>query len=790
MLRHHLLVTLRQLRRRPGYTLIMVVSLAVGLGGALVLALHVRAEGSYDRHYPDADRLVRVTTTAPDGTAYATTVPALAPTLAADLAGVEHATRFLVEATESSESLFAVGEHRFYESRFAWADSGFFAVFPLPFLEGEPQSALARPFTVVLTETTARKYFGEGEAVGQTLRWNEQLDLEVTGVVADMPERSHFHFDLLASLDTFKGLGADGMIDNWGYRGFYTYLRLADDLDMASIESEVAALGKARADDLGGATLALQPVPEIHLRSHLAEEIEPNGYEALVRLFGALAGILLFIAGVNFVNLTTARSLRRAREVGVRKAVGAHRFQLVRQFLMEAVLLAVAAAAVALALMAALGPALSGLTGTPIELSPSAVGMTVALALLVGGLAGLYPAFRLSSFRPVEALRGAARDGRGGSRLRAGLVVTQFALSIALLVGTVLVYQQLRYLQTADLGFDHEQVVALPLHNVFGQPQQDTALLKQELLRLPSVEAVSVTSQLPTRAFVNNVVVRPDGAASDAELTAFAVGPDFLPAFGFELVQGRALGEASKAGPPSVLLNEAAVRAFGWTDPVGRRLFAAESGAPWGTVVGVVKDFHFQSMREAVSPVVFRVGQPSDFQYLVARVNGGDLPATIGAVQSVWEAGSPAWPFAYLFLDDAFDAMYRSVARTGQTVGLFALLAVLIAGLGLVGMTAYAVEQRTKEFGIRRVLGASGMGIAWLLVEEHLRLVGVAFVLAIPLTLWAATQWLADFAYGVGVGPAPFVLALAAAVTTALVALGVYAFRAATTDPVQSLRYE
>ncbi|GAB5519397.1 MAG: ABC transporter permease [Rhodothermales bacterium] len=790
LMRMHARMAARLMGKQMGYVALTVGGLAVGLACAWLLMQYIQHEQAYDQGWLHAEQTYRVTTTEHQegaATAYATTVPALAEAMHEQLPSIATATRLMVEATESNESLFAVEDQRFYESQFAWADEAFFEVFPYRFMQGDSATALNRPFTIVITEAIAQKYFGETPALGETLKWNGQLDLEVTGVIATPTGPTHLPFGLLGALETFNGLGANGMIDNWGWRGFYTYARLAEGITPQAATTDLATLAADRPEVSEATTFGLQAVSEIHLHSNLEEELGPNGSHQIVQLFGAIAIILLFVSGVNFVNLTTARSMQRAQEIGVRKVLGAYRKQLAGQFMTEALVLVVGGGVLALGLCLAFAAQVTALTGAPIAFSSTAVATLLVGALGVGLLAGLYPAAYLSSFKPIRALQGGVQAGRGHRYLRSGLVVGQFALSAALIAITLGMTQQLRYLQQADLGFDQAHVVALPLHSVFGQPQQDMAQLRAGLLALPGVQAVAQTSQLPSRVFVNNEAVRLADETAAREVTAFAVDSTFVCTLGLTVEMGQDLANAPA---DAVLINEAAAQSFGWANPVGEVLYQPGNGDRIGTVAGVVADFNIQSMQHGVGPVLIRRGQPWDYQYLTVRVAGHELSHTLEEMAEVWASAAPAWPFTYLFLDAEFDALYAQVERAGRMVSVFALLAVFVACLGLIGLMAYTVKLRTKEIGVRKVLGASVPGVVGLLSRETIGLAGIAVVLAIPIAYVVIQRWLDGFAYRIDPSLSLFIGTSLLVLLIALLTVSYQSIKAALADPVESLRYE
>ena len=537
-------------------------------------------------------------------------------------------------------------------------------------------------------------------------------------------------------------------------------------------------------------TFRLQPVIDIHLHSHFETEIEPNGDITYVYLFSVVAFLLLLIACVNFMNLATARSANRAREVGLRKVLGSHRRQLVQQFLGESVLLTMVALVLALALVVVSLPFFNGLTGKSLDLAFLRTGWfwlgVMVFGVVVGLMAGSYPAFFLASFRPVVVLKD--EIGRGAKRagLRNGLVVFQFAVSIILIVGTLVVQHQLVYVQTARLGFDKEHVVVI--QRVEDLPDAGREAFKQAVLQYADVTQASAALMMPGGESGSNMYRKLGGERSYG-WRFFAVDADYVETLGLELVAGRDFAPEFTADSAAVLLNEAAVKALGWDDPVGETLEEPNGGQY--TVIGVVKDFHYESLHSEIAPVVFHpLGVTGGARVLAARIRPHDIPATLAHLKAQWDAFSPGDPFTYSFLDQDFGRLYRTEQQTGVTFSVFSMLAILVACLGLFGLAAFVAEQRTKEIGVRKVLGASVGGVVMLLSRDFLKLVGIAFVVAAPLAYFAMNRWLEAFAYRIEISWGIFLMAGSLSLAIALLTVSYQAVRAALADPVKALRYE
>lgn len=783
MLTNYLKIAFRSLARHRGYTFINVTGLAVGLACCLLITAYVRDELRYDRHHVGADRIYRVHVRE----SQVVTPTIVAPLFRRTFPEVEAAAR-LYDVGSFRPVVVGYGDRLFQEQRFLYADSTVFDVFTLPLVAGNAATALARPATIVLSRSMARKYFGDEDPLGKTLQVGAADAFEVTGVMEDFPATSHVQADFLASFTSTRW--AD--VETWGSANFLTYVRLRDAASRPAVEHQIAALlerMRSQGDLTNDYALTLVPLTDLHLHF--------EGRITYIYLFSAIAALILLVACINYMNLATARSARRAREVGMRKVLGAYRSQLAGQFFGESALLAGLALATAMLLAQALLPAFSAVSGKRLELDylgdPFLLVTLAGLGLVVTFVAGSYPALMLSAFEPARVLKGSFRASRAGAVLRKGLVVFQFAVSVFLIVGTIVVYEQLAYVQSRHPGFDKEQVVVLPIG--------DTVLRE----RYPAMKA-ALTQLAPVRsaAAVNSIPgYQRGGYALEAEgltlpegeifpIRGLQADKDVVATLGLELLAGPGFPQSESYTPEQgyvYLVNEATARALGWTPEaaVGKR-FNLLGGRP-GEVVGVVRDFHHSSLREAIDPLALFI-EPGSYEYLLVKVAPGDLAASLDAIRQVWTQFAAHRPFTYQFLDQEFDALYRSEERLGQLFTLFAALAILIACLGLFGLAAFSAEQRTKEIGVRKVLGASVPGIVALLSKEFTRLVAVGFVLAAPLAYLVMDRWLHTFVYRTDIGWTVFVLAGATAFAVAFLTVSYQAVKAATTDPVKALRYE
>jgi putative ABC transport system permease protein len=786
MLRNYLTTALRTLRRRPGFTLLNITGLALGLACCLSIGLYVHHELSNDTHHAQADRIHRVIQNT-DGEGTAWVGGAMAPLLAEDFPQIETVTRF----HRANTPVRRPGDEQIVEvNDFIYADPSAFDMFSFPLVQGDPATALARPYTVVLTEEAATRHFGDEDPMGQTLIAGDR-ELTVTGVMEDVPTTTHMAIDMMTSMATFKVNqfgSAEPRFGSFWWPLTYTYVLLEEGASAAALAEQLPEFTKRHRDPTAAAAYVpdLQPLTDIHLRAEQSGEWTTGGNITTVYLFGGIAVFILLLACVNFMNLATARAAERANEVGVRKAMGAGRGQLMGQFFGEALLLSGGSALLAVGVTAAALPAFRDLAAR--EMAWPALGDpfwlgVVAVVGLTGLVAGSYPALYLSRFQPVEVLKQQGRTRIGGATwLRRGLVVFQFAVSVALIAGTAIAYQQLSFLQTADLGFDKEALVTVDING--GQLDAMT----QQFERTPGVQAVTVSSGTPGISGIGNPRVElapftpPDQLEqAGTRMQHQTVGFDYFEMLGIEVLAGRTfsrerpadLGQAidtpnefrdtSHEGRAFVI-NRAMAEAQDWTpdEALGKeiRAFSYENGNTYmdhrGQIIGVVDNFHARPLYEAIEPMLFQVGLfPSDDGSTVHVVNAseylvklapGSAAAAIDRLQQAWSEVRPNAPFEASFVDAELDAQYRAEQRLGQLIGLFSGLAIIIACLGLFGLAAYTAQQRTKEIGIRKALGASMTRIVVLLSAEVSRLVGIAFVVGAPLGYGLAHRWLQDFA--------------------------------------------
>jgi putative ABC transport system permease protein len=805
MFKNYVKIALRNFLKHKGFSFINIFGLAIGVACCLLIVLFVLDEISYDQHHEKADQIFRVGIRGFVNNVlfHGVVTPApMAQTLVNEFPEVTAATRL----RNFGFPVFRYGDKVFSEERVFWVDQAFFDVFTVPFIKGDPNTALAQPNTIVLTRSMALKYFGDEDPVGKSLNADKQRDYLVTGVVEDVPHNSHFHYDFLAALVTLDVSRSPIWVSN----NFCTYLVLQEGASAEAFEAKMVGLVKKyvgpQIQTAAGITLEqffeaggawdyfIQPLTGIHLHSHLDFELEPNGDIAYVYIFSIIAIGVLLVACINFVNLATARAASRAREVGIRKTVGSNRGQLIRQFLSETTIMSFFAVLLALAAVQLLLPFFNNITGkalaVPYIQNVLTIPLLLGLVLFIGILAGTYPAFFLASFDPAVVLKKEMTGKSKRSSMRNVLVVFQFTVSIVLIVGTVIVSRQLTYIQNRNLGFNKEQVVIVKKTDDLGN---QVPAFRQELLKNPKVINATNTNNLIGSDFGNSAYKLAGATGEETHLLdVYYSDPHFVETYQIDMADGRYYEEGRQADQQSAVINEAAVKELGLKDPVGKQIEAIRPNRtiPF-TIIGVMKNFNFKSLYHEIGPLIIHLyGPEGRGRYVSVRIHSENIRETMTFLESTWRKFAVNQAFEYEFFDDHFARIYQSEERTGKIFFSFSLLAIFIAILGLFGLAAYVSEQRTKEIGIRKVLGATEIGIVFLLSKQFTKWVVLSNLFAWPIAYYFMTKWLQRFAYQASISVWSFLFAFIVVLLLALFTMSYQTIKAARSNPVELLRYE
>ncbi|WP_375448378.1 ABC transporter permease [uncultured Fibrella sp.] len=785
MLRNYILIALRSLKNNKVFTLINLLGLAVGMSASILLLLWVQDELSVDNFHTNSQQLYRVVAQwkmSNETKHYPSTPAPLATTLQRDIPGIDKVSRF----SSIGRALLAYQTNVFDEKKGALVDPSFLQMFTFPLLKGNMHTALTNPHSILLSESLAAKYFGTEDPVGKIIRINNKHDLTVTGILQNVPANSHLSFDFLMPFVYLKERGTD-LENNWDDYNYITYAQLSPGASVAAVNRQVGTVLKRR-DPQNDGLLYLQALPAIYLDKTVEGNGEAHGNLQYVYVFSAIGLFILLLACINYTNLSTARSAKRAKEVGLRKVAGAYRGQLIGQFLSESFLMVSMALLIALALVWLLLPIYNNLTGKQltVNLLTGQTLLTLMLVALTTGLvAGSYPALMLSGLQPVKVLKGVFKAGKAGITLRKGLVVVQFTLSILMIASTLIVSRQLHYIRSKSVGYDKENVLSFSLR---GNLDAQYEAFRDELARQPSVGNVTSASSDLNDVNSSSSGGEWEGKAPNVNiiLNQLSVDRNFTQTFGIPMLVGRGFSSAMKTDSNAFILNEEAVRQMGLQHPVGKRLTLHDVTGP---IIGVAKNFHFRSLHESIGPMVLFVS-PNWRSRVYVKANAGSAEAVVAATQKVWKAFNPDYPFEYQFIDESFDRLYRADQRTGQLFNYFSFIAVFIACLGLFGLAAYTAEQRTKEIGVRKVLGASVSSIITLLSGEYLKLVLIALLIATPIGWYAMSQWLTEFAYRINIDWWIFPLAGMLAMVVALLTVGTQSVKAALINPIESLQVD
>jgi putative ABC transport system permease protein len=810
MLKNYLKIAARNLAKHKFYSFINIIGLAIGLTCTLLILLYVQNELSYDKYHSKADRIFRVQSEIQFGEKYfnMTTAPApLAAALIEEFPDVEASVRL----RKYGRSLVKTGEITYREEGIAYADSSIFSVFDIELVNGA-DDALYQPNSIIIDETTAQKYFGNENPIGERLLVNNETDLEITGVFKDMPDNGHFQFRLFISMATSE----HSKHTMWLSNNYWTYALLKQGSTSKGLEAklpamiikyvgpQIAQILDISMDDFKASgnfiQYSLVPLTDIHLHSNLDYEIEANGDILYVYLFAGIAFLILALAAINFMNLSTARSASRSKEVGVRKVLGSLRSHLIKQFLSESMLISALSMVAAVFLAWVMLPAFNKLADIRLVIPFSSPVFYLAIIvgiLAIGFIAGAYPAFYLSAFKPAAVLKGNLSLGVKSGWLRSSLVVFQFVISTVLIIGTIVIYKQLQYIQTKNLGFNKDRVILVEDAYALGD---QSASYKSTIKQIAGIDNASYSGFLPVSSNRSDGMFWLQGQTPNEEtmvsLQSWIVDYDYMATLDMQLLEGRNFDEQNAADSMAIIINEETALRMSLKDPIGAHIVTyaempgAEGDTPLDiyTVIGIVKNFHYESMKENISPLSLGLGRSRS--YLSIRASGEELKPIIQQLETEWNKLADGQPFSYSFLDEKFGETYKSETRVGNLFSVFAILAIFIACLGLFGLAAFTAQQRTKEIGVRKVMGASVPGIVMLLSREFGKLVVIALVIAIPLAWYGISQWLQDYKFRIDLGPWVFVLAGGITFLIAWLTMSYQSIKAAKMSPAKSLRDE
>jgi putative ABC transport system permease protein len=798
MLKNYLKIAFRNLKRHKAYSFVNIVGLSIGIASCILLLSYMHYELSFDKSHDKADRIYRVVAQGEmAGEAYSNAkIPAsMTSILLSDYPEIENVVRFASDIFD----MFRYKDIKFFEPHFLYADNSVFQVFSYSFIRGDMQTALKVPNTIVLTQETARKFFGEEDPMGKVIRFNDKADLTVTGIMQKPHSNSHLQFNMLISFETFLKYRSWAAQSKTVFSS-YTYLLLKEGVTIENFKVKLTDfldrhIGEQFKPMGGKLTCRLQPLTSIHLHSRLLNDTPGNTSVYYVYTFSVIAALILLVACINYINLSTARSSARAKEVGMRKVLGGLRGQIVRQFVGESLLYGIIAFLLGMLMVIAALPAFRDLTGQSISMSflsrPMFYAEGFTILLFVWIVSGWYPAIILSRFRPVKILKGLYFKGSRSSRLRNTLVIFQFSILVSLIVMTVGIFSQLHYIRHKNLGFHKEQLVYMKFHN--DQSDNDNRIIrmnsiKEELSALNAVVAATLSSHVPGTKYYQGQYV-PEGYPENQSFTMeeYAVDDVFFNALEIGIVEGRGFKkEMMSDAENSVIINETAAKSLGWKNSLGKQIM--EYGNKNYTIIGVAKDFHSRSLHHAIEPMIFK--NLADFHTLTLRIKSENIPYTLKLIGEIWDKFEPEHPFEYFFLDDTIDALYKTEIRMGKAIQVFTYLAICIGCLGLFGLVSFLTEQQTKEIGIRKVLGASESSIVFLLSKQSTKWVLISNIFSWPTAYFIMNEWLKSFAYRINISIWVFVLSGMLAVGIALITVSYQAFRAAWANPVDSLRYE
>jgi putative ABC transport system permease protein len=791
MMKNHLKMAFRNMQRHKGFAFINIFGLSVGITCCLMISLFVRDELNFEKFHKNSSRIYRTIVDEYVDGKWEHNVGSpdlLGPVLEKEFPEVLSCVR-LFNPNWIDKWSVSFEKKYFYEDNLFFADPTIFKVFTFPLLRGDPETALKDTNAIVITETMAQKYFGKEDPIGKVLSIDDTVDLKITGVAKNVPMNTHFRFDFLAS---FESMPYTWALNNWRTLQFYTYVLLNMEYAQDELDDKLSPFLKKHFGQQTNMKLHFQPIEDIHLHSRYYDQDMASNNSDISHVFilSTIAVFILGIACINFMNLSTARSAQRAREVGVRKVIGAFRGQLIKQFLGESFLFSFIAAIVSVFLIGLFLPTFNTLSGKDITFNAQNIlyigGFLASVILISGFISGSYPSLFFSSFQPMKILKGSLSTGQKGVLFRRALVTLQFTISVCLIIGTFIVYGQINYCLNKNLGFDEEHVVVIPLRSRSVQAKYES--YRNALLQNPSVVNVAGSSTVPGRS-VGERGMFPEGNKWYPRNSMF-VDFDFIPTFGMEIKEGR---NFSRDFPTDVddayIVNEAAVKNFGWKDPVGKKIIWAGDKNKKGFVIGVVKDFHYKSFHQKIEPLVLHM-TPGIGSYASIRMKSENILNTMSFIKNKWQEFNPGHPFDYFFLDDQYGRLYRSEEKMGRVFRYFTFLALFISCLGLFGLSSYILEKRTKEIGIRKILGASVLGIIIMVSKEFSRWILLANVIAWPIAYFSMNLWLENFSYRIDISIWTFLLSTLIVVVLSLLTVSYQSTKTAMANPANSLRYE
>jgi putative ABC transport system permease protein len=799
MYKNYIKIAWRNILSNKLFSFINIFGLAIGIACCSIIYLYVNYEMSYDQYHENGDRIYRITTLLKDPKKqdhFAPSSPMMAVRIKSNFPEVSKYFRM-----NESKSMIAFGEKKIYDTKIKYADSTFFDFFSFKTIEGQSKNSLTNPYTIVLTQSTAKKYFGNQKAVGKIMQLGDTVNLTVTAVIADIPENTHFKSDAFISRSTLNELKKADTTwvrdheENWFYCDSYSYILLNEHVDYKTLEPKINAMMDREMAEIRkqvgmSFNIKLQPIKDIHLRSNLDAEIKDsnNGDILYVYIFIGAALLILLIACCNFINLSTARSLNRSKEIGLRKVIGATRTQLIGQFLGESLVFSTIATVISILLVLIALPIFNNLLGTEIKMNLSLLFLYIILIVVIGFLAGLYPALLMSSFKPIQSLKGKISHGLSDIFFRKSLVIFQFTIAIVLIISTTLILQQLSFIQNRNIGMKKDQIVSIELK---AADNQKSSVILDELKRNTNIINGSVNSF--SFKGVSNITMLPEGFAEN-EMTSsavFTVDENFIDTYEITMVEGRNFSKSFPSdAQDAFIVNEAAVKEFGWKTPkeaLGKKI--GWGGLKDGKVIGVMKDFNYASLHENIKPLVIHIF-PQWSNNISLKLKTDNLMNTMAEIESTWKKLAPHSPFKYEFNEEEFNSLYQSEINMRSILSAFTFLSVLVACLGLFGLASFSIKQRFKEIGIRKVLGSSTTAIVQLIAKDFLKLVVISFVIAAPLAWYSMHKWLQDFAYKITISWWVFIIAGSIALIIAFSTVALQAIKAATANPVKSLRTE